>query len=424
MKELKIGLCGTGNVGKAFLNSVEESKKLLGFQVDTQLKIVSIGSRKGKGALHTDAVITRDIMEVAENPDVEVLVELIGGTDVAYELVKKAIKNGKHIVTANKALIAKYGNELFAESRKKNIQIGFEASVAGGTPVIKAVREGLVAHNILWFAGILNGTSNYILSYMVDSNSSFEVALKSAQDLGLAESDPALDINGTDAAQKASILASLAFQVPFDFSLVNYEGIEDITLEDLKYADELGYVIKHIAQGKLSNGKVSVCAHPMLVSKESLLSKVGKEMNALEVFAQDIGSTIYYGPGAGPVPTASAVISDLVDIGKNNLIYKKIESTKNSLVLATSEMRARYFRIEVKNEPGVIAKISSLFAANSLSIEALIQHDTKSQVQKKNNSVSVVIITHEIDDNLATKICNSLSGVKEVIEKVRVFRIH
>ena len=244
------------------------------------------------------------------------MVEVIGGVDFSYELVTTALKEGKHVVTANKALIASHGNELFALAKENNVEIGFEASVAGGTPVIKALREGLVANKVKWFAGILNGTSNFILTEMESNQSTFESALEKAQELGLAESDPSLDINGTDAAQKASILAALAFHVPFNFSLVSFEGIEEIELEDLGYAKELGYSIKHIAHGELENNVVCVNAYPTLVDNETLLSQVGKEMNALEIFSEGVGSTVYYGPGAGPEPTASAVIADLVDIAK------------------------------------------------------------------------------------------------------------
>ena len=317
MKTLKVGLCGAGNVGGAVLRTLIQSSQLLEVQGGVHFDIVQVGARRGKEVVPYEGInITTNLEDVATNPDVDVLVEVIGGVNFAYELVTTALKEGKHVVTANKALIASHGNELFTLAKENNVEIGFEASVAGGTPVIKALREGLVATKVKWFAGILNGTSNFILTEMESNQSTFESALEKAQELGLAESDPSLDINGTDAAQKASILAALAFHVPFDFSLVSFEGIEEIELEDLGYAKELGYSIKHIAHGELENNVVCVSAYPTLVDNETLLSQVGKEMNALEIFSEGIGSTVYYGPGAGPEPTASAVIADLVDIAK------------------------------------------------------------------------------------------------------------
>jgi len=424
MKNLRIGICGTGNVGRALLISLRDSKDLFEIQGKVNLEITMIGARKGKSALpFQDLNVLEDIMDVASYEDIDVLVELIGGTEIAYDLLKKAIENGKHIVTANKALIAKYGNELFQQAKDKGIQFGFEASVAGGTPVIKALREGLVAHKIKWFAGILNGTSNYILSYMEDSEVAFEVALERAKSLGLAESDPSLDVDGTDAAQKASILASLAFQTPFNFSSISYEGIQNITLKDLRFAEELGYSIKHIALGRLIDEQVTICAHPMLVSNDSILSKVGKEMNALEVFSEDVGSTVYYGPGAGPVPTASAVIADLVDIAKGSLFNIPETTGKNKLATKSLERSARYFRMEVNNNSGVIAKISSIFAENKISIDSLIQHDSNLQITSDDPLVSVVIISGKIDDLLSKEVTDALADMEEVDDNVRNFRI-
>jgi len=353
---------------------------------------------------------------------VDVLVEVIGGVNFAYELVTTALKEGKHVVTANKALIASHGNELFALAKENNVEIGFEASVAGGTPVIKALREGLVANKVKWFAGILNGTSNFILTEMESNQSTFASALEKAQELGLAESDPSLDINGTDAAQKASILAALAFHVPFDFSLVSFEGIEEIELEDLGYAKELGYSIKHIAHGELENNVVCVNAYPTLVDNETLLSQVGKEMNALEIFSEGMGSTVYYGPGAGPEPTASAVIADLVDIAKGGWDLDINSDDQNKLEVSDNKKAARYYRLQVNNEPGVIAKISSLFGDKNISIEALIQHESKSKENLE--SIPVVIMSGEISNNEAVKLKNALEDLPEVFPGVKKFRVH
>ena len=423
MQTLKVGLCGAGNVGGAVLKTLIKSSQLLEIQGGVHFDLVQVGARRGKEAVPYEGInITTNLADVATNPDVDVLVEVIGGVNFAYELVTTALKEGKHVVTANKALIASHGNELFALAKENNVEIGFEASVAGGTPVIKALREGLVANKVKWFAGILNGTSNFILTEMESNQSTFASALEKAQELGLAESDPSLDINGTDAAQKASILAALAFHVPFDFSLVSFEGIEEIELEDLGYAKELGYSIKHIAHGELENNVVCVNAYPTLVDNETLLSQVGKEMNALEIFSEGVGSTVYYGPGAGPEPTASAVIADLVDIAKGGWDLDVNSGDQNKLETSDGKKAARYYRLQVNNEPGVIAKISSLFADKNISIEALIQHEAKSKENLE--SISVVIMSGEISNNEAVKLKNALEDLPEVFPGVKKFRVH
>ena len=423
MKTLRVGLCGAGNVGGAVLKTLIKSSQLLEVQGGVHFDLVQVGARRGKEVVPYEGInITTNLEDVATNPEVDVLVEVIGGVDFSYELVTTALKEGKHVVTANKALIASHGNELFALAKENNVEIGFEASVAGGTPVIKALREGLVANKVKWFAGILNGTSNFILTEMESNQSTFESALEKAQELGLAESDPSLDINGTDAAQKASILAALAFHVPFNFSLVSFEGIEEIELEDLGYAKELGYSIKHIAHGELENNVVSVNAYPTLVDNETLLSQVGKEMNALEIFSEGVGSTVYYGPGAGPEPTASAVIADLVDIAKGGWDLDINSDDQNKLEVSDNKKAARYYRLQVNNEPGVIAKISSLFGDKNISIEALIQHESKSKENLE--SIPVVIMSGEISNNEAVKLKNALEDLPEVFPGVKKFRVH
>ena len=423
MQTLKVGLCGAGNVGGAVLKTLIKSSQLLEVQGGVHFDLIQVGARRGKEAVPYEGInITTNLADVATNPDVDVLVEVIGGVNFAYELVTTALKEGKHVVTANKALIASHGNELFALAKENNVEIGFEASVAGGTPVIKALREGLVANKVKWFAGILNGTSNFILTEMESNQSTFASALEKAQELGLAESDPSLDINGTDAAQKASILAALAFHVPFDFSLVSFEGIEEIELEDLGYAKELGYSIKHIAHGELENNVVCVNAYPTLVDNETLLSQVGKEMNALEIFSEGMGSTVYYGPGAGPEPTASAVIADLVDIAKGGWDLDINSDDQNKLEVSDNKKAARYYRLQVNNEPGVIAKISSLFGDKNISIEALIQHESKSKENLE--SIPVVIMSGEISNNEAVKLKNALEDLPEVFPGVKKFRVH
>lgn len=425
MKTLRVGLCGVGNVGGAVLKLLKESSDLLEQQGGFSFELIQVGARKGRSAIPYDDIdVTTNLMDVANNPDVDIFVELIGGTDFAGELVRTAIKNGKQVVTANKALLAVEGDEIFKLAKQNNVQIGFEASVAGGTPVIKALREGLVANKVEWFAGILNGTSNYILTEMNVEKTEFSQALLKAQELGLAEADPAMDIDGTDAAQKASILAALAFHVPFNFQAVNYEGIDKVDVEDLRYAEELGYSIKHIAFGRLVDQTVFVSAYPTLVPHEVILSQVGQQMNALEIYAKGIGSTVYYGPGAGPEPTASAVVADLVDLAKGGWQVEPTVKTENVLVSESTMKAPRYFRLMVRNEPGVIAKISAVFADQNISIEALIQHETKDKNTGQTEEVPVIILSGSVSNQIVDKLLEELNQMEEVANCLKQFRIY
>ena len=425
MKTLRVGLCGVGNVGGAVLKLLKESSDLLEQQGGFSFELIQVGARKGRSAIPYDDIdVTTNLMDVASNPDVDIFVELIGGTDFAGELVRTAIKNGKQVVTANKALLAVEGDEIFKLAKQNNVQIGFEASVAGGTPVIKALREGLVANKVEWFAGILNGTSNYILTEMNVEKTEFSEALLKAQELGLAEADPAMDIDGTDAAQKASILAALAFHVPFNFQAVNYEGIDKVDVEDLRYAEELGYSIKHIAFGRLVDQTVFVSAYPTLVPHEVILSQVGQQMNALEIYAKGIGSTVYYGPGAGPEPTASAVVADLVDLAKGGWQVEPTVKTENVLVSESTMKAPRYFRLMVRNEPGVIAKISAVFADQNISIEALIQHETKDKNTGQTEEVPVIILSGSVSNQVVDKLLEELNQMEEVANCLKQFRIY
>ena len=425
MKTLRVGLCGVGNVGGAVLKLLKVSSDLLEQQGGFSFELIQVGARKGRSAIPYDDIdVTTNLIEVANNPDVDIFVELIGGTDLAGELVRTAIKNGKQVVTANKALLAVEGDEIFKLAKQNNVQIGFEASVAGGTPVIKALREGLVANKVEWFAGILNGTSNYILTEMNVEKTEFSQALLKAQELGLAEADPAMDIDGTDAAQKASILAALAFHVPFNFQAVNYEGIDKVDVEDLRYAEELGYSIKHIAFGRLVEQTVFVSAYPTLVPHEVILSQVGQQMNALEIYAKGIGSTVYYGPGAGPEPTASAVVADLVDLAKGGWQVEPTVKTENVLVSESTMKAPRYFRLMVRNEPGVIAKISAVFADQNISIEALIQHETKDKNTGQTEEVPVIILSGSVSNQVVDKLLEELNQMEEVANCLKQFRIY
>ena len=422
MKSLKIGVCGVGNVGGAVIENLISSPDTVKNNGGVDIKITQVGARKGKSVVPFDLEVTTNLKEVASNQSIDVLVELIGGCDLAKELVEESIKNGKNVVTANKALISTHGDELFSLAEKYGVQIGFEASVAGGTPVIKALREGLVANQVNWFAGILNGTTNFILSKMSDDNTSFEDALEEAQDLGLAEADPTMDVDGTDAAQKACILSALAFNTPFDFTSVSYGGIESVTQEDILFAEELGYSIKHIAYGSITEKEANISAYPTFVPKDQLLSQVGQQMNALEIYCEGLGSTVYYGPGAGPKPTASAVIADLVDISNGGWPKSKHSDKKTKLSTDGKQEFSRYFKLDVKNEAGAIAKVSSLFADKNISIEALIQKESKNSQEQTH--VPVIIISGLMSDTKSLEMKKSLESADETTNLVKEYRIH
>ena len=363
MKTLKIGVCGVGNVGGAVLENLANSPNIVEDNGGVRIEIIQVGARKGKSVVPYDLDVVTDLMEVARNSKVDVLVELIGGCDLAKDLIEEAIKNGKHIVTANKALIATHGDELF------------------------------------------------------------ELALKEAQDLGLAEADPTMDVDGTDAAQKASILSALAFNTPYDFNSVSYEGIENVSPEDILFAEQLEYSVKHIAYGSIVNGGVNVSAFPTFVPKGQLLSQVGQQMNALEIFCEEIGSTVYYGPGAGPKPTASAVIADLVDLSKGGWPVSEKKRNKNNFCKEDNQNFGRYFNLNVINQAGAIAKLSSVFADSQISIEALIQKETKTD-NKENAYVPVVIISGPLTEIEAIQLKNNLESMEETSGFVKQFRIY
>jgi len=354
------------------------------------VEIVQIGARRDNPACETSGYnITREIFDVASNPDVDILVELIGGTTVARELLLTAIENGKHIVTANKALIAEHGNELFAAAAAKGVTIAYEAAVAGGIPIIKSLREGLVGNRIEWLAGIINGTGNYILTEMRGEGRkegrSFADALSQAQALGYAEADPTFDVEGIDAAHKLVIMASLAFAIPLAFDKVYCEGISGITSEDIRYADELGYRIKHLGIARRTEQGVELRVHPTLIPQRRLIANVNGVMNAVLVYGDAVGPTLYYGAGAGAEATASAVIADIVDVART------LESAPDQRVPASGVaegaqnggdvlpmdevVTSYYLRISAHDKPGVMSQVARICSDQGISIEALIQHE-------------------------------------------------
>ena len=431
MKQVKLGLCGIGTVGGGVFNVLKRNSIDINARVGGELIIEHIGMRNDKPGLDLAGIrVSRDVMEVAKDPDVDIVVELIGGTTQAKELVLTALRNGKHVVTANKALIAEFGNELFQEALRNKVSIGYEATVAGGIPIIRAIREGLVANKIEWLAGIINGTGNFILSEMREKGREFEDVLKEAQELGYAEADPTFDVEGIDAAHKLVILASIAFGMPLQFDKVFTEGISNIAPEDVVYAEELGYRIKHlgIARNRPNKG-IELRVHPVLIPSTRLIANVNGVMNAVLVKGDALGPSMYYGAGAGAEPTASAVISDLVDIARrlgseSSVFVPPFGFASDNLcdfnILPIDEVEsAHYLRLSALDKPGVLSRITQIISDSGISIEALIQKEPREGEQH----VPVILLTNttiEKKINAAIEQIESLDSIQSKVVRIRV----
>ncbi|WP_339645370.1 homoserine dehydrogenase [uncultured Porticoccus sp.] len=386
MNSVKVGLCGLGTVGSGTFNVLQRNGDVINARAGCRIEIIQVASRRPNPACQLgDTPVSEDVFAVARNPDVDILVELIGGITVARELILDAIEHGKHVVTANKALIAEHGNEIFNAARVKGVTVAFEASVAGGIPIIKAIREGLSANRIEWLAGIVNGTGNFILTEMRDKGRAFEDVLVEAQQRGYAEADPTFDVEGIDAAHKLVILASLAFGIPLQFEKVFTEGISNLDTQDVAYARQLGYQIKHLGIARRNNGGIELRVHPTLIPRKRLLANVDGVMNAVVVKGDAVGPTLYYGPGAGAEPTASAVIADIVDLARTltadpehrvpHLGFQP-DQLSDIKVLSIEEVETAYYlRITARDVPGVLSKITQILSDAKISIEAVIQKE-------------------------------------------------
>ena len=370
-----------------------------------------------------------DPMAVADDPEVEILVELVGGETLAREVVLRAIENGKHVVTANKALIALHGNEIFARAQENGVMVAFEAAVAGGIPIIKSLREGLSANRIEWVAGIINGTCNYILSRMESDGLDFANVLKDAQELGYAEADPAFDIEGVDAAHKLTILASIAFGIPLQFERVHVEGITGVSIDDIRYAGELGYRIKHLGIARRQHHGIELRVHPVLIPAERLIANVHGVMNAALVRADAVGPTLYYGPGAGAEPTGSAVVADIVDVVRAltsdpdnrvpHLAFQPGALAKLPILPMDDVVTAGYLRMRVSNRSGVLSAIARIFADRDISIDTVLQrgHD------ELNGEVTIIMLTQDTrNENLAGAIAE-VENLAVVNGKVNLIRL-
>ncbi|MEH6517367.1 MAG: homoserine dehydrogenase [Halioglobus sp.] len=430
MKPVKIGICGLGTVGSGTFNVLKRNADIIAARAQCPIEVVQIGARRDNTECELGATaVSRDIFDVATNPDVEILVELIGGTTVARELIEQALRNGKHVVTANKALIAEFGNELFALAAEQGVALRYEAAVAGGIPIIKALREGLAGNRIEWLAGIINGTGNFILTEMRDKGRAFADVLAEAQALGYAEADPTFDVEGIDAAHKLVILASLAFGIPLEFDAVYTEGITRLTPEDVDYAEELGYRIKHLGVAKQSAKGVELRVHPTLIPEKRLLANVDGVKNAVLVEGDAVGPTLYYGAGAGAEPTASAVIADIVDLARElsagqvcripSLSFGA-EAIRSLPIVPMEEVEtAWYLRLQAEDKPGVMSQVASLFGAQGISIEALIQKAPVSgQAQ-----VPVLVITNVAAQGRLDKAVQAIQALDTISGEITRIRV-
>ena len=427
MNLINVGLCGLGTVGGGTFDVLQRNADIISQRAGKQIRITHVAARDLPSDLDLSSVkVSSDVMEVARDPNVQVLVELIGGYQVAYELVMEAIRHGKHVVTANKALIAVHGNEIFAAAKEQGVIVAFEASVAGGIPVIKALREGLTANEVQWLAGIINGTGNFILTEMRDNQSPFEAVLAQAQALGYAEADPTFDVEGIDAAHKLTILASIAFSIPLQFKKVYTEGITKITAEDVRYAQELGYEIKHLGIARRTAEGVEMRVHPTLVPKSKLLADVDGVLNAVMVQGDAVGPTLYNGPGAGREPTASAVIADLVDVARQAGTGYRLpplgveQLNEQTTVLPMSEVVSGYYlRILVDDRVGVMASVANVMRENNINIEAIIQKEPNPD-QKQ---VTLVLLIQEVKEKQMDAALEQLQQLPEILDAITRIRV-
>ncbi len=430
MKTVNIGICGLGTVGGGTFNVLKRNQVLVDGRAQAPLAVTHVGARRDNPNCDLGATrVSRDIFEVVRDPDVDIVVELIGGTTVARELIEEAIRNGKHVVTANKALIAEFGNDLFPLAAEYGVALRYEAAVAGGIPIIKSLREGLAGNRIEWLAGIINGTGNFILTEMRDKGREFADVLAEAQALGYAEADPTFDVEGIDAAHKLVILASLAFGIPLEFDAVYAEGITAITPKDLDYAQELGYRIKHLGVAKQGDKGVELRVHPTLVPEQRLLANVDGVMNAVLVEGDAVGPTLYYGAGAGAEPTASAVVADIVDLARDlsagqvcrvPALGVASEQVRQLPIVPMADVQtAWYLRLEAEDKPGVMSQVASLFGERGISIEALIQKAPAAGQTR----VTVIVITNvaaQGDLEMAVGAIEALPTIKGSIARIRV----
>ena len=430
MRLVKVGICGLGTVGSGTINLLQRNSKLINPRSNCEIVISQVGARRDNPDCDTASLnVSRDIFDVAKNPDIDIVVELIGGTTVARDLVMTALENGKHVVTANKALIAEHGMEIFAYAESRNLIVAYEAAVAGGIPIIKGLREGLAGNQINWMAGIINGTTNFILSEMDSKGREFADVLTEAQEKGYAEADPTFDVEGIDAAHKLVIMASLAFAMPLDTKQIFTDGITKLQPQDVSYARELGYAVKHLGIARQTAKGVEIRVHPTLVPKACLIAGVDDVLNAVMVNADAVGTTLFYGPGAGAAPTASSVVADIIDVARTMdsspdswvpALGVKTDAVEPRVILDIQDIETSfYMRFSALDKPGVLSNITKIMADAGISIEAIVQKEQPATEEY----VDVIIltdVTYEKSLDAAVENIEQLETVRGNVSFIRV----
>jgi homoserine dehydrogenase len=432
MKPINVGLLGLGTVGGGTLTVLRRNAGEITRRAGREITVKMAAVRdldKARKLAGSDLEIVTDPYAVVNHPDIDIVVELIGGYTLSRELVLKAITNGKHVVTANKALLALHGNEIFAAAQAKGVMVAFEAAVAGGIPIIKALREGLTANRIEWIAGIINGTTNFILSEMRDKGLSFDTVLAEAQKLGYAEADPTFDIEGIDAAHKLMIMSAIGFGIPMQFDKAYTEGISKLTREDIQYAEELGYRIKLLGITKRTPEGIELRVHPTLIPAKRLIANVEGVMNAVLVKGDAVGATMYYGRGAGAEPTASAVVADLVDVTRmltsdpeNRVPHLAFQpdALSDIAILPISEVRTSYYlRMRAFDKPGVLADVTRILADLGISIDAMIQKEPSEGEEQ----VNIIMLTHETVEKHINQAMSKIEALPSIEGKVTRIRL-
>ncbi len=439
MKPIQVGLLGTGTVGSGVFNVLQRNQEEIRRRAGRGIEITMVADldvERARSVVGADIQVVNDARAIIANPDIDIVIELIGGYGIARALVLEAIAAGKHVVTANKALLAVHGTEIFAAASAKGVMVAFEAAVAGGIPIIKALREGLTANRIQWIAGIINGTTNFILSEMRSKGLDFDVVLKEAQRLGYAEADPTFDIEGVDAAHKVTLMSAIAFGIPVQFDKAYVEGITKLGAADIKYAEQLGYRIKLLGITKRADKGIELRVHPSLVPSKRLIANVEGAMNAVVVQGDAVGTTLYYGKGAGSEPTASAVIADLVDIARLHTADPEhrvphLAFQANTLtdamgtlpLLPMSEVVTSYYlRLRVADQAGVLAKVTGLLAEADISIDAMLQREADEVGGEGSTQTDLIILTHETREGTMDTVLAQMQALPTVLAPITRIR--
>ena len=429
MKPVSVGIVGLGTVGGGAFNLLRENAAEISRRTGREIRVSHVGVRRDNPDYDLSGTqVSKDIFAVVNDPAIDIVVEVIGGTTTARDVVMQAIASGKHVVTANKALLAEYGNEIFAAAEKKGVYVAFEAAVAGGVPIVKVMREGLAANRIEWLAGIINGTGNFILSEMREKGRDFYDVLTEAQALGYAEADPTFDVEGIDAAHKLTILASLAFGVPLQFKKAYTEGITKLTREDVAYAEELGFRIKHLGIARRVEKGIELRVHPTLIPAERLIANVNGVKNAVLVQSDPVGATLYYGSGAGAGPTASSIVADIVDVVRSmgseqsnfvpHLAFQPHAITDTPILPMEDVVTSYYLRLTANDRSGVLADVTRILSQHGISIEAILQKPAHEA-----GSVPVIILTKPVVEREMNHAIAGMEGLNDIIGKVVRIRL-